>query len=222
MQEKQNDDAQVVQPLRIINVIEGRWVVDRPSKNQLRSEYRRSLQLQQQIVSQESLASRSVNMVDALNSFSGTMSISFDDGEIMKVQSSHFDPLVISVWICNSQVRRVLIDGGSGVDVIFLDTFKKIGLSESLIQRNVDPLVGFDGRSSYPVGNIVLPVTAAKKLLHVEFTIVDAMSAYNVKLGRGWIHRMEGVASTFHQVFKCRAVDGKRVAVIRGDQPTAK
>lgn len=76
------------------------------------------------MANQEPSASRSVNMVDALCPFAETMPISFDDGEIVKVQGLHFDPLVISVWNCNSQVRRVLIDGGSGVDVIFLDTFK--------------------------------------------------------------------------------------------------
>lgn len=107
-------------------------------------------------------------------------------------------------------MRRVLIVEGSGVDVIFLDIFKKISLSNSVIQRNVDPLVEFDKRSFYSVGSVMLPVTAAKKLLHIEFTIVDAISACNVILGRDWTHRMEGFASIFHQVFKCKPADGKR------------
>lgn len=151
-------------------------------------------------------------MINASSSLSTPTPITFDDGEVVKVQNSHSDPLVITIWICNSQARRVFIDGGSGVDVILLDTSKKIGLSESMIQRNVDPLVGFDGRSFYQVECFAASY-GCRKLLHIEFTIVDVMSAYNVILGRGWVHRIEGVASTFHQVFKCRAADGKEVAV---------
>lgn len=103
MQKKPSDDTQVVlsvQPLRIINVIEERLVIDRPSKNQLHAEYRRVLQLQQQRV--DPLVLRSVNMVNSLISLSGTRPISFDDDEIVKVQSPRLDPLVISIWICNS------------------------------------------------------------------------------------------------------------------------
>lgn len=102
-------------------------------------------------------------------------------------------------------MRRVLVNGESGVEVIFLDTLKKIGLLDSMIQRNVNPLVGFDGRLSYPVESIILLFTTVEKLLHVEFIIVDTMSAYNVTLGRynvilgrGKIYQMKGVAYTFH------------------------
>lgn len=119
-------------------------------------------------------------------------------------------------------MRRVLVDGESGVDVIFLDKFKKIGPTNSMIQRNVNPLVRFDGRASYLVGSIILLVTAAEKLLHIKFTIVDATSTYNIILGRSCIHKMEGIASTLYRLFKYRAVDRSEMAIIRGDQPMAK
>lgn len=54
------------------------------------------------------------------------------------------------------------------------------------------------------------------------FIIVEARSAYNAILGRSWIQRMEGVASTLHQVFHCKDVDGVGVAEIQGDLPSGK
>lgn len=50
--------------------------------------------------------------------------ILFFDNELLRVQTPHFDPLVISVWICNSQVKQVLVDGGSSVDVLFFNDFQ--------------------------------------------------------------------------------------------------
>lgn len=61
-----------------------------------------------------------------------TIPIAFDDEELSKMQKPHFYPLVISIWICNTQVKRVLIDVGSNVDVLFYDAFQRIGLFRRL------------------------------------------------------------------------------------------
>lgn len=68
--------------------------------------------------------------------------------------------------------------------MMFLDTFKKIGLTKEMIESNVEPLIGFDGHSSALVGSVVLLVNAAKKLLHIQFTTMNAIFAYNAILGR--------------------------------------
>lgn len=44
--------------------------------------------------------------------------------------------LMILVWIYNSKVRRVLIDGDSSIDVIFLDTYRRIGLMKEMIESD--------------------------------------------------------------------------------------
>lgn len=116
----------------------------------------------------------------------------------------------------------MLIDGGSSIDVPFFITSYRIRLSEELISRAEGPLIGFNGNPSFPKGNIVLPVTAIEKLLQVNFVVVEAKLAYNVILGRGWIHRMERGTSTLYQVFRCQATYGITMVKIRGDQTSAK
>lgn len=57
---------------------------------------------------------------------------SFFDNEFLRVQITHLDLLVILVWICNSQVKRVLLDKGSSVDVLFFMSFKEYGHMKSI------------------------------------------------------------------------------------------
>lgn len=116
----------------------------------------------------------------------------------------------------------MLIDSGNSLVIMFLGTYRRIGLIEETIKEDVELLVRFDGRPSSPIGSIALTVIAVEKLLHVQFTVVDAISTYNAILGQSWIHRMEGMASTLHQIFRCETVNGKGVTDIYGDQPTAK
>ena len=68
---------------------------------------------------------------------------------------------------------------------------------------------------------ITLTVEAAARTLEVEFVVIDAKSAYNVIMGRGWIHEMEGVASILHQVMRCLSPDRTKTIDIRGYLSTA-
>ena len=36
--------------------------------------------------------------------------------------------------------------------------------------------------------------------MNINFVVLDSPSAYNMILGRPWIHKMRAVPSTFHQV----------------------
>lgn len=57
---------------------------------------------------------------------------------------------------------------------MFWDTFRKIGLKKRVIQPNHEPLIGFNGQASCPMGSVVLPILVANKIIHVQFTIVNA------------------------------------------------
>ena len=42
-------------------------------------------------------------------------------------------------------VNRVLVDGGSSADILFLETFDKMGLNRRHIRPSMQPLVAFNG-----------------------------------------------------------------------------
>ena len=47
---------------------------------------------------------------------------------------------------------RVLIDGGSSAEVLFWDTFQKMGLEEQILVPVDSHLIAFDGRESFQRG----------------------------------------------------------------------
>lgn len=69
-------------------------------------------------------------------------------------------------------MKRVLVDGGSIVDVLFYDTFQKIGLTNDHLSPEQDPLVSFDATQSFPRGSIVLPITTVEKLVYLNFIVL--------------------------------------------------
>ena len=63
--------------------------------------------------------------------------------------------------VAGSILTRVLIDGGSGLNLIFMITISKMGLDISYkLKPSKAPFYGIvPGNASFPVGTIVLPVT---------------------------------------------------------------
>ncbi|XP_028065850.1 uncharacterized protein LOC114268815 [Camellia sinensis] len=82
------------------------------------------------------------------------------------------------------------------------------------------PLVGFNSQPEWLLGRIVLPVVAGTKTLQIEFLVINTPSPYNAILGRPWIHRMEAVPSTYHQLIRFPTEHG--VEQISGDQVASK
>ncbi|XP_070662300.1 uncharacterized protein [Malus domestica] len=69
-------------------------------------------------------------------------------------------------------------------------------LNEKEIRPNPTPICAFEGTKARLIGDVALPVTAAGKTIFVTFVIINSPSAYNAIMGRDWIHRMDGEAST--------------------------
>ena len=70
-------------------------------------------------------------------------------------------PLVMGPTIAGMTVPKVLIDGGVGLNIIFVDTLKKIGLDFTMLLTPTDvPFYGIvPGKAAMPLGQITLPVT---------------------------------------------------------------
>ena len=63
-------------------------------------------------------------------------------------------------------------------------------------------LIGFSGEQKFTMGEISLPVYVARINRMTTFLVLDSPSAYNLIMGRPWIHDMRAVSSTYHQVIK--------------------
>ena len=55
--------------------------------------------------------------------------ITFINNDLQNVQVPHEDPIVISLTIANHDVKQILVDNESSVDVLYYDAFSRISLS---------------------------------------------------------------------------------------------
>ncbi|PON75348.1 hypothetical protein PanWU01x14_043150 [Parasponia andersonii] len=139
-----------------------------------------------------------VNHLRVGESCAFTAPIAFTQQDLTTVCLPHDDPLVIKLQIDSALVKRVLIDGGSSIDILFLSTFENMGLNRNALRPTCQPLFAFDSTKVSPLGIVTLKVCAAERCLDVDFIVIDCPSSFNVIMGRGWIHAIHGVASTLH------------------------
>ncbi|XP_070011345.1 uncharacterized protein [Nicotiana sylvestris] len=146
-------------------------------------------------------------------------SITFDDMDADGVLSPHNDALVISLLVHDTNMKRVLIDPGSSVNIIMLRVPREMQAEDKLISK-AHTLSGFDNSSVVMKGEVILTTFAEGVVKDTKFQVVDMEMAYNINLGRPWIHEMDAVLSTLHQVIKFPSPWG--IYQIRGDQQTSR
>ena len=146
--------------------------------------------------------------------------IAFNDDDLEGTIQPHDDALVVTAWINGFIVKRVLIDQGSGAEVMYPNLFRGLGLKNEDLSKYDMPLMGFDGRMVIPKGQILLPVNMEGKEVMVTFIVVVSFFPYTAILGRPWIHAMGAVPSTLHIKVKFRTEQG--IAIVRGNQQVAR
>ena len=146
--------------------------------------------------------------------------IAFNDDNLEGTIQLHDDALVVTTRINSFIVKKVLIDQGSRVEVMYPDLFRGLGLKNEDFSKYDTPLVGFDGQMVILERQISLPVNMEGKEVMVTFIVVFSFSLYTAILGRPWIHAMGAVSSTFHMKVKFRTEQG--IAIVRGSQQMAR
>ena len=110
----------------------------------------------------------------------------------------HDDALVVTLRIVRFNVKRVMVDQGSGAEIMYPNLFKGLGLKLEDVDRYDALLIGFNGNTTIPKGMIQLPVQTRDKVVSVNFIVVDAFSPYTAILARPWLHAMGAISSTLH------------------------
>ena len=80
------------------------------------------------------------------------------DEDAGRVHHPHNDAIVITLPIADYTTRRVLIDNGSSVDILYYPAFQQMRLGRYQFCSVNAPLVGFGGMNVQLVGTIILPV----------------------------------------------------------------
>lgn len=169
---------------------------------------------------------REVNSIDPplVNKFLKWLevTISFERGDypIHSTRPGRF-LIVVEPTINNCRVNRVLVDGGSSLNILFTSA-----LDEMQVPRTKVKLVRYSfygivlESSAKPIGQVSLPVTFGSpnnfRIQKISFDVVDFDTAYNAILGRPTLAWFLMVA---HYGYQCIKMPGpKWVITVRCDK----
>nr|XP_017221509.1 PREDICTED: uncharacterized protein LOC108198257 [Daucus carota subsp. sativus] len=149
-----------------------------------------------------------------------TMDITFTEDDARWVHHPHNDALVVAMRIATMNVHRVFVDNGSSVNILYYDTYKKMGLPDKDMTVENLYIYGFGGEAIKAKGTIRLPVTlgeAPRAATQIsEFVIIDHPSAHNALMGRPLLKDMRIVTSIYHLTLKFPTPGG--VGCVKGSQ----
>nr|XP_027089516.1 uncharacterized protein LOC113710608 [Coffea arabica] len=145
--------------------------------------------------------------------------ITYGPSDPIPAASSSHEALVIEILTNNYIVKKVYIDPGSSVDVMYLRTFESLKLARECMTPVRTPLVGFGRHIVHPEGMVTLTVTVGHhprcRTIPVNFVVVKTDSPYNLLLGRPTLNALRAVYSTYHLSFKFPTPEG--VAEVSSD-----
>ncbi|XP_071939899.1 uncharacterized protein [Coffea arabica] len=150
--------------------------------------------------------------------------ITYGPTDPVPAASSNHEALVIEVLTNNYIVKKVYVDPGSSVDVLYYRTFENLKLTREQLTPVRTPLVGFGGHVVHPEGMVSLMVTIGRhprcRTVPVSFAVVKADSPYNMLIGRPTLNALRAVYSTYHLRFKFPTSEG--VAEVSSDVGAAR
>jgi hypothetical protein len=124
--------------------------------------------------------------------------------------------------VAGSTLNNVLIDGGSGLNVLFTKTLKKMKLDIThMLTKSTSPFYGIvPGNAAIPLGSVVLPVTFEEtrenyRTEYIKFEVADFETFYHAILGRPAIAKFMAVPHYTYLVLKMPSPTG--VLSLQGD-----
>jgi hypothetical protein len=130
-------------------------------------------------------------------------------------------PLVLDPVVAEVKLTKILIDDGSGLNLIFASTLRKMGLDlTDMLVLIKSPFYGIVlGNATHPLGTVVLPITFGTRENYrtefIKFEVANFKSSYHVILGRPALAKFMAVPYYVYLFLKMPGRSG--VLTLRGD-----
>ncbi|KAM1940933.1 hypothetical protein ACFX13_028575 [Malus domestica] len=125
--------------------------------------------------------------------------INFTDEDLLLGSRPHNRLLFVSGYIREHKVNRMLMDGGSAINIKLKSTMITIGIKVDELSLSCLLIQGFNQGGQRAMGMIRVEMTIGELKLSTIFHVIDVRTSYNLLLRRPWIHRNGVVSSTPHQ-----------------------
>ncbi|XP_070010818.1 uncharacterized protein [Nicotiana sylvestris] len=128
--------------------------------------------------------------------------ISFNKNDLPPEGAAHYKVLHLIVKCEGYYMKRIMLDGVSGVNICPLSTLQRMEIGTERNRPNNVCVRAFDGIKRDTIGEIDLILTIGPVDFEVTFQVLYMDTSYNFLLGRLWIPATGAVPSTLHQMVK--------------------
>ncbi|KAL0437808.1 UNVERIFIED_CONTAM: hypothetical protein Sradi_0488700 [Sesamum radiatum] len=110
--------------------------------------------------------------------------ITFTDEDLLLGSKPHNRPLFVVGYVREQKVNRILIDGGSAVNILPLRILKEIEIPIDELSNSRLMIQGFNQGGQWVVGIIRMQLTMEDMVSTLLFHVIDAKTSYNMLLDR--------------------------------------
>ena len=130
-------------------------------------------------------------------------------------ERQHLKALFVKGRVDGQLMTKILVDGGAAINNMLYAVYRKLGKGDQDLTKTDMMLKDFEGNVSPVKGAICVELTIGSKTLPTTFFIISGKGAYNLLLGRDWIHANCCIPSTMHQCLVQWV--GDKIEIVPGD-----
>jgi len=130
-------------------------------------------------------------------------------------ERQHLKALFVKGRVDGQPISKILIDGGAAINIMPYVVYRKLGKGDQDLTKTNMMLKDFEGNVSLVKGAICVEMTISSKTLPTTFFVISGKGAYNLLLGRDWIHVNCCIPSTMHQCLVQWV--GEKIEIVPGD-----
>ncbi|RDX93494.1 hypothetical protein CR513_24245, partial [Mucuna pruriens] len=139
--------------------------------------------------------------------------IIFIDQNFVGVDPEQNDLMVIIVAIANFTIKKILIDQGSSMNILYMSTFKQLRIPKFDIKPYHEQLIGFSDERVDTRGYVDLLTTFddqnAMRTISIRYLVVNTETSYNTLIGRPTLNALAAIVSTPHLVVTIKTSEKK-------------
>jgi hypothetical protein len=129
-------------------------------------------------------------------------------------------PLLVDPVIRESRVKKVLVDGGSSINVTFPRTLQGLGVHLKELRESDTPFFGIvPTEGEYPLGHIYMPVTFGTpenyRTEFLRFEVANFDCGYNTIIGRPGLAKFMAIPHYTYMILKMPRPQG--IITVRAD-----
>jgi len=114
-------------------------------------------------------------------------------------ERQHLKALFVKGRVDGQPMTKILVDGGAAINIMPYAVYQKLGRGDQDLTKTDMMLKDFEGNVSPVKGAICVELTIDSKTLPTTFFVISGKGAYNLLLGRDWIHANCCIPSIMHQ-----------------------